>query len=91
MEGSILEELATPEKCGGTPLHAWDQLQETWTAMLVVRGAMLAEWSNSGAGSGLLRKGEIEKELTKEKEAKRNGGMFSGVKRDNIVRRADGS
>ena len=52
---------------------------------------MLAEWSNSGAGSGLLRKGEIEKELTKEKEAKRNGGMFSGVKRDNIVRRADGS
>ena len=59
LEGSILEELAALENCGGTPLHAWDQLQETWTAMLVVRGVMLAEWSNSGTGSGLLRKGEI--------------------------------
>ena len=29
-----------------------------WPAMLVVRGAILAEWSNSGAGSGLL--GKIE-------------------------------
>ena len=27
--------------------------------MLVVRDAMLAEWRNSGVGSGLLRKGEI--------------------------------
>ena len=30
-----------------------------WPAMLVVRGAILAEWSNSGAGSGLLWKIEI--------------------------------
>ena len=30
-----------------------------WPAMLVVRGAILAEWSNSGVGSGLLWKIEI--------------------------------
>ena len=30
-----------------------------WPAMLVVRGVILAEWSNSGAGSGLLWKIEI--------------------------------
>ena len=32
--------------------------------MLVVRGVILAEWSNSGAGSGLLWKIEIGEKKT---------------------------
>ncbi|KAL6312903.1 hypothetical protein AAG906_016027 [Vitis piasezkii] len=39
--------------------ESWQHPGQTWTAMLVVRDAMLAEWRNSGAGSGLLRKGEV--------------------------------
>ena len=65
MEGMLFHHLVylvAPEKCGGTPLHAWDQLQETWTAMLVVKGAMLAEERNSRASSGLPRKIEIGEE-----------------------------
>ena len=46
--------------------------------MLVVRGVMLAEWSNSGTGSGLLRKGEIgikrkARYLQKGREVKKGG------------------
>ena len=56
MEGSILEELTAPEKCGGTPLHAWDQLQEIWTAMLMYKDSILADERSSRAGDDLLRK-----------------------------------
>ena len=35
-----------------------------WPAMLVVRGVILAEWSNSGVGSGLLWKIEIGEKKT---------------------------
>ena len=56
MEGSILEELTAPEKCGGTPLHAWDQLQDIWMAMLMYRDSILADEKSSRAGDDLLRK-----------------------------------
>ena len=42
-----------------------------WPAMLMVRGAILAEWSNSGAGSGLLWKIEI-----REKNDIRGGSLI---------------
>ena len=35
-----------------------------WPAMLVVKGVILAEWSNSGVGSGLLWKIEIGEKKT---------------------------
>ncbi|RVW32766.1 hypothetical protein CK203_086329 [Vitis vinifera] len=60
LEGSILEGLTAPEKCGGTPLHAWDQLQEIWTAMLMYRDWILADEGSSGAEDGLLRKTQTE-------------------------------
>ena len=40
----------------GDPLHAWDQLQEIWTTMLVVRDSMLADDRSSRASGGLLSK-----------------------------------
>ena len=53
-----LEELATPRisEWGGPFSAGGSQIggrSKSRSAMLVVRGAMLAEWSNSGAGSGL--------------------------------------
>ena len=56
MPSHHLEELAAPEKCRRTPLHAWDQLQEIWTAMLVVRDSMLADERSSRASGGLQSK-----------------------------------
>ena len=60
MSSHHLEELAAPEKCVGTPLHAWDQLQKIWTAMLMVRDSMLADERSSRAGHDLLRKTKID-------------------------------
>ena len=60
MSSHYLEELAAPEKYMGTPLHAWDQLQEIWTAMLMVRDSMLAEERSTRAGDDLLRKTKID-------------------------------
>ena len=78
MEGSILEGLIAPEKCGGTPLHTWDQLQEIWTAMLMYRDWILADERSSGAEDGLLRKTQTEK--------KRRSGEEEGIFQESFFR-----
>ena len=47
--------------------------ESRWPAMLVVRGVILAEWSNSGAGSGLLWKIEKESESWRRGETDEKG------------------
>ena len=63
----------------GTPLHAWDQLQEIWTAMLMVRDSMLAEERSTRAGDDLLRKTKKKRKEGRKKrswcEKERGSGL----------------